>query len=171
VATIAIVALAACSTELDPELGAEQTGSDVVRTTEFVASGSAAELLDQLLAEADDLSEAIVANEGQRAILARIDTIWAAARPDVEERAQDNLAEFDRTIALMHTGVDRRRPADADKAYNNLSALRAAMPTTSSSDGPPGQPPGPDSPDGPDGPDPGRDPCRDPGATPAASSP
>jgi hypothetical protein len=148
-ATIAIVALAACSTEVDPELAAEPTGSDVVRTTEFVASGSTAELLDQLVAEAGGLSEAIVANEGQRAILARIDTIWAAARPDVEEQAQDNLAEFDRTIALMHTGVDRRRPADADKAYNNLTALRAAMPTTASStDAPPGRPLGPDRPDG-----------------------
>ena len=51
-------------------------------TTEFVAVGSIDELLDQLLAEAAVLSEAIVPNEGQRqAIVERIDVIWAAARP------------------------------------------------------------------------------------------
>ena len=28
---------------------------------------------------------------------------------------------------MLHTGVDRRRPADADKAYNNLRNLIAAV--------------------------------------------
>ena len=36
--------------------------------------------------------------------------------------APDSLLEFDRAIAMLHTGVDRRRPADADKAYNNLAS-------------------------------------------------
>ncbi len=36
--------------------------------------------------------------------------------------------EFDRTIAMLHTGVDRRRPADADKAYTNLVNSSLALP-------------------------------------------
>ena len=32
-------------------------------------------------------------------------------------------------IGLAHLGVERRRPADADKAYLNLTALVAALPT------------------------------------------
>ena len=96
-------------------------------TTEFVASGSTAELLDQLLAEAGGLSEAIVANEGQQASIERIDEIWEAARPGVEEAVPDGLLEFDRAIVMLHTGVDRRRPADADKAYTNLVQLVAAV--------------------------------------------
>jgi len=36
--------------------------------------------------------------------------------------------EFDRAIELMHNGVDRRRPADADKALTNLRNLIASLP-------------------------------------------
>jgi hypothetical protein len=121
VAALAAVVVAACATEVDPEIAAEPT--DVASTTEFVAEGTTAELFDQLVAEAGGLSEAIVVNRGQRVIVGRIDTLWEAARPAVEREAPDSLVEFDRTIALMHTGVDRRRPADADKAYTNLVVL------------------------------------------------
>jgi hypothetical protein len=121
VAALAALGLAGCSTEVDPEIAAESTG--IPSTTEFMAEGTTAELFDQLVAEAGGLSEAIVANHGQRIIVGRIDTLWVAARPAVEQGAPGSLAEFDRTIALMHTGVDRRRPADADKAYNNLVVL------------------------------------------------
>ena len=124
-ALVAIV-LGGCSTEVDPEIAAQSTG--VPSTTEFVASGTTAELFDQMVAEAGALSEAIVANHGQRTIVGRIDTLWEAARPAVEDEAPDSLDEFERTIALMHTGVDRRRPADADKAYTNLVVLLAALP-------------------------------------------
>ena len=124
-ALVAIV-LGGCATEVDPEIAAQSTG--VPSTTEFVAVGTTAELFDQLVAEAGGLSEAIVANHGQRTIVGRIDTLWAAARPAVEDEAPDSLVEFERTIALMHTGVDRRRPADADKAYTNLVILLAALP-------------------------------------------
>ncbi len=127
---LAIVTLAGCATEVDPEVAVDPTGASPP-TTEFVANGSTAELLDQLLAEAGGLSEAIVANEGQHDIIGRIDVIWAAARPGVESAAPDQLLEFDRAIVMLHTGVDRRRPADADKAYNNLRNLVAAVPVTS----------------------------------------
>jgi hypothetical protein len=123
---LAAIVVAGCATEVDPEIAAESTG--VPSTTEFVAVGTSAELFDQLVAEAGVLSEAIVANHGQRTIVGRIDTLWMAARPAVEQESPDSLVEFDRTIALMHTGVDRRRPADADKAYTNLVNLLAALP-------------------------------------------
>jgi hypothetical protein len=134
VTALAVTALAAstitgCATEVDPEIAAESTG--VPSTAEFAAVGTTAELFDQLVAEAGSLSEAIVANRSQRTIVGRIDTLWEAARPSVEREAPDSLAEFDRTIALMHIGVDRRRPADADKAYTNLVILLAALPATS----------------------------------------
>ena len=124
---LAIGTLVGCATEVDPDVPVVATGVSP-STTEFVADGSTAELLDQLLAEAAGLSEAIVANEGQHDTIGRIDVIWAAARPGVESLVPDQLVEFDRTIALLHTGVDRRRPADADKAYNNLRNLVAAVP-------------------------------------------
>jgi hypothetical protein len=121
----AVAALAACSTTVDPDIAVRDT-SLATTTTLFIASGSNAELLDELLEEASRLSEAVVANEGQHDIIARIDTIWEAARPGVEYAVPGRLPAFDRAIAMLHTAVDRRRPADADKAYTNLQNLTAA---------------------------------------------
>jgi hypothetical protein len=123
---IGAFALGACSTTIDPTVTTLPAGGTT--TTVFVATGTTSELLDQLVETATGLSEAIVDNEGQRDIMARIDTLWEAVRPGVEDAVPDTILEFDRAIALMHNGVDRRRPADADKALNNFRNLVAALP-------------------------------------------
>ena len=117
----------ACSTEIDPS--ATTVPPDQTTTTvPFVAEGTTAELLDQLLTEASGLSERIVENEGDDALLDRITTIWDAARPGVDDAAPDLILEFDRAMVMMNSAVDRRRHADADKALNNLRNLVAALP-------------------------------------------
>lgn len=121
-----VVALAGCATTVDPDVSRSAAGD--VSTTVFVATGSTAKLLDQLAAEAIGLSEAIVENEGQRDILGRIDALWEGAAPGVEDGAPEALADFERTIDLMRRAVERRSPADADKALNNLRPLIAALP-------------------------------------------
>jgi hypothetical protein len=119
--------LGACSTEIDPS--ATTVPPDRTTTTvPFVAEGTTAELLDQLLTEATALSERIVENEGDEALLDRINTIWDAARPGVDEAAPELILEFDRAMVMMNSAVDRRRHADADKALNNLRNLIAALP-------------------------------------------
>ncbi len=124
---VSAYALSACATTIDPTATTLPPGQSTT-TTVFIASGSTSELLDQLVDAAVGLSEAIVENEGQRDIIARIDTLWDAARAGVERAVPDNVVEFDRAIELMHNGVDRRRPADADKALTNLRNLIAALP-------------------------------------------
>ena len=121
------VLMSACSTTIDPTATTIPANSTTT-TLPFVAEGTTAELLDQLLDEADGLSERIVENEGDEALLDRINTIWEAARPGVEDAAADLLLEFDRAIELMNSAVERRRHADADKALNNLRNLIAALP-------------------------------------------
>lgn len=126
--SIASLALGGCSTTVDPDVTTLAPGA-TTSTTVFVATGSSAELLDQLLTEATGLSEAIVENEGQRDIVARIDALWDAARPGVEDLVSDSaVLEFDRAIAMMRNAVEVRRPADADKALNNLRNLVASIP-------------------------------------------
>ena len=88
--------LGACATEVDPELASPEAGASAAPTTEFVATGSTAELLDELLSEAGSLSEAIVDNDGQHVIVARIDVIWEAARPGVEAATEGDVAAFER---------------------------------------------------------------------------
>jgi hypothetical protein len=126
-AAVAVTAcLAACATTVDPDITAPPTG-DTSPTTIFVATGTTAELLDQLLVEVEQLSEAIVDNEGQHAIVARVDVIWEEARPGVGEAAPETVREFDTVVDLLHRAVDRRRPADADRALINLRNLVAAF--------------------------------------------
>jgi len=123
-----VALIAACSTTLDSGITAPPPGP-ALSTTVFTPAGSTAAILDQLLDEAATLSEAIVENDGQGNVMARIDALWAAVRPDIDEAVSAAaLADFDRTIELLRNGVERRRPADADKAHNNLRTLVAALP-------------------------------------------
>jgi hypothetical protein len=118
------IAFACAETTIDPDVTARPSVD--VMTTVFTPSGTTADLLDQLVAGSGQLSDLIVENEGQRAALARLDAIWAHVRPDVATDRQNLLPGFESALRLLHTGVDRRRPADADKAHNNLRTLVAA---------------------------------------------
>ena len=94
--------------------------------TVFAPTGTTAELLDQLSTESDQLSDRIVDNLGQQDALVRILTLWGRVRPDIEAQRPDLIPGFQSAIDLLQTGVDRRRPADADKATNNLRTLITA---------------------------------------------
>jgi hypothetical protein len=124
----ALTGSVACSeTTVDPRITVPP--SVEATTTIFAPAGTTDQLLAQLVTESGRLSDLIVENEGQRAALARIETLWALVRPDIESERPDLLAGFESGIGLLRTGVERRRPADADKAYNNLRMLTAAYGT------------------------------------------
>ena len=95
-------------------------------TTVFAPNGTTAELLGQLLTEAGALGDRIADNEGQQEAFTRIETLWSLVAPDVEAQQPDLVPGFQSAIDLLQTGVQRRRPADADKATNNLRTLIAA---------------------------------------------
>ena len=96
-------------------------------STVYVPTGSTAELLAAISTEVAALSEKLVDNEGQREALARIEAQWDVARPDIEHQRPELLTSFDAAIAQVQRSVERRRPADADKASKNLVALIAAF--------------------------------------------
>ena len=100
---------------LDPRL---------VPTTTIVYSGTALELLPQLGVEMSRLS-AQVSEDGDddKATVARIIAIWAAAQPEVETTRPDLVESFETTVAMATSAVERNRPADADKAFSNLTRL------------------------------------------------
>ena len=80
----------------------------------------------QLAAETATLSDRIIENEGQREALARIEALWALIRPAIEAEREELLGGFDTVVDLLRRSVERRRPADADKAHKNLLTLIAA---------------------------------------------
>ena len=93
-------------------------------TTTIVYSGTALELLPQLGVEMSRLS-AQVSEDGDddKATVARIIAIWAAAQPDVEATRPDLTESFQTTVDMATSAVERNRPADADKAFSNLNRL------------------------------------------------
>ena len=124
-ATIALCACAETTVDLPGATMAADAGSTA--TTVFAPAGAADALLPELLAEMDGLSERIVENDGDESALARVDALWLVIRPQIEEQRLELLGSFDAAIELAHTAVERRRPADADKARNNLVALAEAF--------------------------------------------
>jgi hypothetical protein len=116
-----LVALTACN-EVTYDASATTTPKDTT-TTIYVPAGSTKDILASITAEVDALSEKLVQGEGQRPALTRIQTEWAVVRPRIEAARPDLLSGFDSVLAQVQRSVDRRRPADADKAAKNLAVL------------------------------------------------
>jgi hypothetical protein len=128
--TLLVTVLAGCASTIDSSLAPPPDSLDgsAPPTTTFAATGTTAELLDQLLADASALSEAVIDGSGHDELIARVDARWEAARPGIEEIASARvLRQFDAAIAMLHTAAERRRPADADKGAINLRTLIASL--------------------------------------------
>lgn len=115
--------LAACSETTIETSRTTAASIAVTTTTVFAPSGDALDLLPELSTELSRLSALVVDNEGDEEALARIDALWAAARDDVAAQRADLVPGFEAALALARNGVVRRRPADADKAFRNLTSL------------------------------------------------
>ncbi len=59
--------------------------------------------------------------------LATIGELWAGARPSVDDIDPALGREIDHQLELITTAVDRKRPADADKAARNLATVVEAI--------------------------------------------
>ena len=114
--------MSACATTYDT---AATTMPDVT-TTVYVAGGSTDDLLTSMSTEVAALSEKLVESEGQGEALERIEAQWTLVRPVIERERPELLDSFDAAIAQVQRSVERRRPADADKASKNLTTLIAA---------------------------------------------
>jgi hypothetical protein len=120
---IAVSAATGCAeTTVDPTATTPASDGSTVATV-FAPTGSTSELLDQLAQETSGLSALLIENEGQHEALVRIEVLWALVEPEIAADEPDLLRGFDAVIGLVRRSVERRRPADADKAHNNLTAL------------------------------------------------
>ena len=125
-AALVAAATSACSATTYNTSATTIPADEVVPTTVFVPTGSTADLLDQLGTETAGLGDMLVDNDGQQQALARVEAIWALARPEIASDRPELLEGFDTVINLVRRSVERRRPADADKAHKNLLVLIAA---------------------------------------------
>lgn len=119
---MALGSVSACATTYDTSA---TTVVDVT-TTVYVASGTTEDLLTSMSREIGALSEKLVESDGQGEALERIESQWTLVRPVIERQRPELLDAFDAAIAQVRRSVERRRPADADKASKNLTTLIAA---------------------------------------------
>lgn len=118
---LALGATAGCAaTTVDPV----DTAPTSDATTATLPAG---EPLTALQTEVNQLSERVVDHDGDDESLARIEQYWAAAKPDVEAARPDLVEQFEDAVDYARRAVERRRPADADKAANNLRVLIAHL--------------------------------------------
>ena len=96
---------------------------ETVPETTLPIVGSTGELLTEMSAEMSRLSSEIGDPGDELATLARIQSIWDIARPDVESTRPELVNGIDTTVDMARTAVVRIRPADGDKALKLLNDL------------------------------------------------
>ena len=118
------IALTSCATEITGST--ESTVVPVTTTTIPVApTGSIISLLQQLIPIADGLGQAVVDGESKLAKekVAQADAILLAIEPLILESEIDILESVQSVVRLMQTAVERKRPADADKALRFIPLI------------------------------------------------
>lgn len=120
-ATIVLGAMATgCATTYD----ASEATTIPSSTSTTVPTGPTAELLQRLLAEAAKLGTLIDEHSTEATpTVARVEALWHAARADVEGTHPGLLDDLDLNVEGCRSAVTRNRPADADKAFRNLTVL------------------------------------------------
>lgn len=117
------IALGACgSTTIN--LAAEPSVTVVEAATTMPTTS--ADKLQAMALLADSLGDQIAkGGDTAKATLADIEALWDAAGPEVRRQRAELGLEIDHQVELVRTAVERKRPADADKAAQNLAVVAA----------------------------------------------
>lgn len=123
--------LSSCATVINDTANtepAQDTVATVVATT--IPSGDITSLLSQLVASANGLGEAIASqnNDQAREQAASALAIWTVLQPQLIDSGIDVVEDIDRMVELIQTAVERKRPADADKAFRFISIIAEEIP-------------------------------------------
>ena len=115
--------LTSCSTTILDTINTTTTSSVVTTTT--IPTGDIPELLGQLLENTQGLGSAIVAKD--KAVTAEklrnVESIWVALKPQLLELPNDLATDVERIVNLVRSAVNKKRPADADKALRFVSLI------------------------------------------------
>ena len=122
------VSLSSCSTQI---LTANTTlPGPTTTSTVPVPTGTSVELLEQLSTVVQGLGQAVV--DGDRATMnhkvAQTDAIWKVLEPEIRASGVDLVADIQRIVNFVHTAVERKRPAEADKADRFLTLILETAP-------------------------------------------
>ena len=125
-AGLAVLSLSACAdTVIDVSASSNEPSesAEITPATTVPIVGTPAELLTEMAIDLSQLSAQIADEGDERATLARIEAIWAVAKPEVEATARELVGDIQASVDMARTAVVRVRPADADKAFAVLTDL------------------------------------------------
>lgn len=111
-------------------VGSLETTTTSSSTVPPPPTGDISDLLGQLADLTDGLSQVVIENdrtEGDRRI-ARAEEIWTVLEPQIRDAGVDLVEEVRSVIDLITTSVNRRRPADGDKAQRFVDLIIDSVP-------------------------------------------
>ena len=116
VGVLSVALLTSCSTKILDTIDTTTTSSVVTTTT--IPTGSVAELLAAIDTNARGLGNLVAekANAEARERLRNVESIWIALKPQLVALKNDSDLDVQRIVDLVRSSVERKRPADADKA-------------------------------------------------------
>ena len=119
VAVAATFVLGGCATTIE---GGATTTTSPASTTTTIPRGTVTELFGAILSIGGGLGNDIASGEMQtaRSKLADIRATWQAITPQIANLGKDMNDDLQRLVTLYSTAVERKRPADADKATRFL---------------------------------------------------
>ena len=118
-----IVGATACETTYDSSISTTTAAPTESAPASTLPTGTAAELLPLMLAEVQALPNRVATNDGSGAAATRIEDLWAAVQPEIEANQPGLVPDFEFVVRRCRAAADRKRPADADRAFKNLEAL------------------------------------------------
>ena len=125
----AVAVLSSCATTYNSGANAPATTAPSASTTTTIPRGSTEELFAQMLQTGKELGNDVAQGDMStaRTKLADITAIWIGIQPQITQASQDLVDDTQRMINLFTTAVERKRPADADKAMRFLPSLISSL--------------------------------------------
>lgn len=123
----ALITLASCSTTI---VGSTDTSApNKVDVTTTLPVGTIKELLTNIIQATRGLGDAVASGENTTAQSRLGDVLanWQVLKPMLKDSSLDIAADIERMIGLVTTAVERKRPADADKALRYLPLIITAL--------------------------------------------
>jgi hypothetical protein len=120
---VSVLSLTGCATTI---ISTDSTAPIItVASTTTVPSGESLDLMKNIAAAGADLGDAIADGRGQdaREALAVAKANWQVLEPQLQELKLDIVEDVRRIVDMMTTAVERKRPADADKANRFLGLI------------------------------------------------
>ncbi|MFM9226286.1 MAG: hypothetical protein ACKOQ1_06630 [Actinomycetota bacterium] len=130
-ASIAVLVVSVSACAPTTIVGPLETTTTTSSTVPATPTGDVKQLLGELADVTDGLGQMIVDGDtsAAKARLAQARAIWEVMEPQIRAAGVDLIEEVQSIIDLIGTAVERKRPADADKAQRFIALVAESAAT------------------------------------------